>query len=158
VYNSPITIFEPTQTIYEQIAKATEEYIYKAVLSQNIDVNRDELIKALRYDRDQYNKGYHDAMLEQKNEWISVKSRPMDAEERKEWSEKFGYDLSDDEAVIFVSQMPDDNQEVLVCTKWGRIYVDKFLEDPDYGVSFEENGDMDGIVAWMPLPEPPKEE
>lgn len=25
------------------------------------------------------------------------------------------------------------------------------------GCYFEENGDMDGIIAWMPLPEPPKE-
>lgn len=36
--------------------------------------------------------------------------------------------------------------------------IDKFENDPDYGCSFEENGDMDGIVAWMPLPEPWKGE
>jgi len=90
--------------------------------------------------------------------WIPLKTRPMDEEERKEWSEKLGYDIDYDEAVIYVSQLPDDGQEVLVYSKYGGVSIDKFSDDPDYGCSFEENGDMDGIVAWMPLPEPPKEE
>lgn len=63
MYNSPIKIFEHAQTISELIEKDADEYIYKAVLSLNIDVDKDELIKALRYDREQYDKGYHDAML-----------------------------------------------------------------------------------------------
>lgn len=86
--------------------------------------------------------------------WIPIKTRPMDEEERKEWSEKIGYDLEDDEAVIFVSQLPDDGQEVLTCSRYGNVCIDTFTNDPDYGCGFEENGDMDGIVAWMPLPEP----
>lgn len=92
------------------------------------------------------------------SKWIMVKSRPMDEEERKEWSERIGYDLQDDEAVIYTSELPDDGQEVIVCSKWGHVWLDTFSNDPDYGVGFEGNGDMDGIVAWMPLPEPPKEE
>ena len=95
------------------------------------------------------------AQPEQK--WILVESRPMDNEERLEWSEKLGYDIEYNEAFIYTSQLPDDGQKVLVCGRYGRIWIDKFENDPDYGCSFEENGDMDGIVAWMPLPEPPKE-
>lgn len=90
--------------------------------------------------------------------WIKVTSRPMDDEERNEWSEKLGYTLNKEEAVIYTSQLPDDGQEVLVCSRYGRIWMDKFENDPDYGCCLEENGDMDGIVAWMPKPEPPKEE
>ena len=90
--------------------------------------------------------------------WIPVTARPMDEEERAEWSEKLGYDIEYEEALIFTSQLPDDGQEVLVCGRYGRIWIDKFENDPDYGCSFEENGDMDGITAWMPLPEPYKEE
>lgn len=86
------------------------------------------------------------------SEWIPVKTRPMDDEERREWSEKLGYDIEYDEAVLFVSQLPDDGQEVLTCDKWGRVRLDTFFDDD--GCYFEENGDMDGIVAWMPLPEP----
>ena len=90
--------------------------------------------------------------------WIPVKTRPMDEEERVEWSEKLGYDIEYDEAVIYTSQLPDDGQEVLICSRYGTVRIDRFENDPDYGCSFEENGDMDGIVAWMPLPEPWKGE
>jgi len=97
--------------------------------------------------------------------WIPITSRPMDEEERIEWSEKLGYDIANDdgEALIYTSQLPDDGQEVLVCGKYGFgstpiVWIDTFYSDPDYGCYFEENGDMDGIVAWMPLPKPYGEE
>ena len=86
--------------------------------------------------------------------WIPVKSRPMDEEERVEWSERLGYDIEGDDAVIYVSQLPDDGEEVLTCDRYGTIRIDTFVNDPDYGCCFEDNGEMDGIVAWMPLPEP----
>jgi hypothetical protein len=89
--------------------------------------------------------------------WIPITSRPMDEEERLEWSEKLGYDLEDDEALIYTSQLPDDGQEVLVCG-YGGVRIDTFMNDPDYGCYFVENEDMDGIVAWMPLPKPYGEE
>lgn len=38
--------------------------IYKAVVQCGVTVDKDELIKALQYDRDQYNKGYADAKAE----------------------------------------------------------------------------------------------
>lgn len=88
------------------------------------------------------------------SEWIPIESRPMDAEERKHFSERFGYNLSDEEAVIFTSQLPEDGQEILVCNGYGRITIDTFTDDPDYGVGLEENGDLDNIIAWMPLPDP----
>lgn len=92
------------------------------------------------------------------NKWIPITTRPMDEEERKEWSEKLGYDIEYNEALIYTSQLPDDGQEVLVCGTYGRVWIDTFENDPDYGCGFEENGDMDGIVAWMPLPKPYGEE
>lgn len=90
-------------------------------------------------------------------EWVMIESRPMDAEERQYYSEQYGYELTDEEAVIYCSQLPEHGQEVLVCNKWGHIWTDTFDDDPDYGVGFEMNGDMDGLAAWMPLPKPPKE-
>lgn len=89
--------------------------------------------------------------------WIPVTTRPMDEEERLEWSEKLGYDIEYEDAVIYTSQLPDDGQEVLTCNRYGHVAIDKFENDPDYGCCFEENGDMDGILAWMPLPEPYEE-
>ena len=90
--------------------------------------------------------------------WIPIKSRPMDEEERIEWSERLGYDIEYEDAVIYVSQLPDDGEEVITCNRYGGIRMDTFYNDPDYGCYFEENGDMDGIVAWMPLPKPYKDE
>ena len=97
--------------------------------------------------------------VEAEPKWIQITSRPMDDEERIEWSEKLGYDIANDdgEALIYTSQLPDDGQEVLVCGRYGRVWIDTFMSDPDYGCYFEENGDMDGIVAWMPLPNPYRE-
>ena len=87
-------------------------------------------------------------------EWNIIKSRPMDDEERKEWSEQLGYELDDNEAFIY-SNLPEDGQEVLVASKYGTVYIDTFVQDE--GCYFEDNGDMDGIIAWMPRPDPPKE-
>ena len=95
------------------------------------------------------------AQPEQK--WIPIETRPMDEEERAEWSEKLGYDIEYEEAVIYTSQLPDDGQEVLTCNRYGHIRTDTFANDPDYGCFFEEYGEMDGIVAWMPLPKPYEE-
>lgn len=89
--------------------------------------------------------------------WIPIKTRPMDEEERKELSEKIDYEVTDDEAIIITSPLPDDDDEVLVCTRDGQVYIDAFCKD-DEGCYFEENGEIDGIVAWMPLPEPYMEE
>ena len=85
--------------------------------------------------------------------WIPIKTRPMDEEERREWSEKLGYDIEYSDAVIFTSQLPDDGQTVLTSNRYGHVCVDTFCNDED-GCYFEDNCDMDGIVAWMPLPEP----
>lgn len=86
-------------------------------------------------------------------QWRVIEKRPMTEDERKEWSERLGYDIEYDEA-YFYSNLPDDGQDVLVSTRYGRVYMDTFCQDE--GCYFKENGDMDGIVAWMPKPEPYK--
>ena len=58
MYKSPIEIF--TAQLYHQIVKQKEDDVYKAVVSYGIDVDKEELIRALQYDRDQYEKGYDD--------------------------------------------------------------------------------------------------
>lgn len=90
--------------------------------------------------------------------WILFKTRPMDEDERIEWSERIGYDIAYEDAVMYTSPLPDDGQRVLIYSKWGTVDIDTFENDPDYGCGFEEHGDMDGIIAWMPLPDPPEEE
>ena len=85
------------------------------------------------------------------SDWNVIKKRPMDEDERKEWSERLGCDVECFDPYIYTN-LPDDDAEVLVCTEWGHIYIDRLYQDVD-GCYFEENGDMEGIVAWMPLPD-----
>ena len=89
-------------------------------------------------------------------QWIPIKMRPMDAEVREYWEDHFGYELADKDAVLFDCQMPDDGQEILVSyRKW--IGMDKCeIDGGCYGL--EGNGDWEDVIAWMPAPEPYKEE
>lgn len=56
MYKSPIEI------IAEQIKTNYEDAIYSAVQNVVINVDREELLKALEYDRGQYEKGYNEAI------------------------------------------------------------------------------------------------
>lgn len=68
MYESPIEmIMEDIQT---QIVKQQENDIYQAVQKYGIVVDKEELIKALRYDREQYTKGYKDALEEIKKHLV----------------------------------------------------------------------------------------
>jgi hypothetical protein len=48
----------PIQRVIGQIRMETEDNIVRVIQEQSVNVDKDELIKALQYDRDQYNKGY----------------------------------------------------------------------------------------------------
>lgn len=53
-YSSPIDL------IYSDIQMKLEDNVCEAVQSVGVNVDKDELIKALQYDRDQYAKGFTD--------------------------------------------------------------------------------------------------
>ncbi len=57
-YKSPIEIVA-TQFCVER-EKALESEVFNAIHGLDITVHKEELIKALRYDRNQYDKGYKD--------------------------------------------------------------------------------------------------
>lgn len=65
MYESPIEI------IYDDIKMHFENEILNAIQHYDIQVDKDELIRALRYDRDQYEKGFKDG-AEQKAKWIPI--------------------------------------------------------------------------------------
>lgn len=56
MYESPITI------IKKEMDTFVENEVFKAVQKVGVYVDNDELIKALKYDREQYNKGYSDGV------------------------------------------------------------------------------------------------
>lgn len=85
-------------------------------------------------------------------QWIPVMTRPMTEEERRCYTKYLGWDITDDEAVMFDCQMPEDGQEIWVCSKCGNIWKDTCIDDE--GIGLEENGDWFDIVAWMPFEKP----
>ena len=111
-----------------------EEGNFVCNVSQSVgyDVDRDEMIKALNYDRNQYQKGYEDGL--KADRWIPT-------------------------SVNF----PEDDKDVLMCTKDGEILVaqrrwKEWSEDEMEWCAFETLGfgciySDNEVTAWMPLPE-----
>lgn len=60
MYENPINLI--VRDIEEQIIQQTEQTILETIRKCGVDVDKDELIKALNYDRDQYSKGYKDGV------------------------------------------------------------------------------------------------
>ena len=83
MYESPIkiTYSEPeaieltsmAERISQRIVAQQEEYIYGAIAKMGVTVDKDELLKALQYDRDQYEKGYADGRAARDAEIVRCK-------------------------------------------------------------------------------------
>lgn len=70
MYRSPITIFESTiDSISKAIIKQREDAIFAEIQSAfGVEVDKGELIRALQYDREQYDRGYADGYMAAKGE------------------------------------------------------------------------------------------
>lgn len=82
--------------------------------------------------------------------WIPVTYRKMTAEEKKDYSERTGYD-EEDLDVMLDCPLPEDGETVLITDILGNVEVDTFVNYCD-GCYFECNCDMDDVKAWMRLP------
>ena len=71
MYESPINLI--VTNIYNQMMEQQENEIYKAVLHYVPDVDKEELIRALRYDREQYSKGYADGRRDAEEKVVRCK-------------------------------------------------------------------------------------
>ena len=58
MYKSPIELL--ISDIQHQIAEQQDEQIYQAVVRCIPNIDKEELLRALKYDRNQYNKGHLD--------------------------------------------------------------------------------------------------
>lgn len=67
MYKSPIDLF------CDHVVTEQENEVFKAVVRCGIDVDKDELIKALAYDRRQYDLGYADGKMDANAELIRRK-------------------------------------------------------------------------------------
>lgn len=74
MYKSPIEI------VYGGLQTQLEGEILRAVQKVDVVVDKDDLIRALAYDRDQYEKGFRDGVAS-----VQQKPRPLE-----EWGEDYG--------------------------------------------------------------------
>lgn len=68
MYKSPIEL------ITEQMNTQIEDHIFKAIQKVAVNIDKEELIRVLQYDREQYEQGYRDG--KQANQWISADQPP----------------------------------------------------------------------------------
>ena len=68
MYEPPIHLYEaPMKAIIEHRENAIYAKIQDAI---DVQVDKEELIRALKYDRDQYNKGYADGIADAREEIV----------------------------------------------------------------------------------------
>lgn len=60
-YQSPITMY--TERIIKDIVEKQDGYLVEEARKVGFDINKEELAKALKYDRDQYMRGYTDGRM-----------------------------------------------------------------------------------------------
>lgn len=122
MYQSPIEI------ITKQMRTQFEDNVFKAIQDYGIVVDKEELIKALQYDRDQYAKGYADGMLARKDEWISVDEK-----------------------------LPKHREKVLVCDDRQNMFTALYVAYDNGGFDWCTSVRLVyKVTHWMPLPEAPK--
>lgn len=124
MYNSPIELFKGDMNV------ELEGTILRAVANVDVNVNKEELLKALNYDRKQYEKGYQDAMNEVKQ------PRPLKYEEIKAGMYIWDNELKQCAKVetTFIQLERDKHPFSLLSTRWIN-FENGFLGN----VAFEEN-------------------
>jgi len=140
-YECPIKEFVNRTTT--QVVEERGERIYQAVLDIGTHVDKEELLKALQYDRGQYEKGFRDGYRRARR-WIPCSER---------MPEHYGDYL--------VTVIPKAGN------LWSRMYIARYSDlmgicmQPFFYIGvvgkdgFEK---LENVAAWMPLPEPYRED
>ena len=136
MWESPIKI---TENIKRQMDMEIENGIMTAVREIGIVVNKEELLKALQYDRGQYEKGYQDGVTDTNvdGKWILCSEKMPDKEYELYWT------THEDGSIVLHGY-----------TKKNGFIYNWEVDD------LELRKRQCGVVAWMliPMPEPYKGE
>ena len=131
MYENPIS--EMLGEIQTKIIEHEENRVLQAVQNCGISVDKEELIRELMHDRQQYEKGYADAKAEQA--WIPVPERlPEDYTDVLVWFEYFRY----------------GDYNCLYQT-YG---IGDYIANYGWMINHETGWHKLRVIAWMPLPEP----
>lgn len=128
-YESPIRV-EMEKAVHDIIENENRYIVREVRRITGIEVNKDELEKALRYDRGQYELGFLDGQIEAKkhSKWIPCNER-----------------LPKHTGSYLVTYVPPESYASFVLMLAYNAYTQRW------------QGELN-VSAWMPLPEPYKEE
>ena len=132
-YESPIEI------VCGRMKNQLENDVYSVIQSYGIKVDKDELIKALEYDRNQYQQGYADAKAELMPKWIPVMEKLPTP-----WKDVLTTYEFEGRRYVQTAEYAgqnDENGHPLFCS-----YSDEYAPRHHEFI----------YIAWMPLPEPIK--
>jgi len=152
MYENPIS--KMLGEIQTKIIEQQENQVFQAVQNCGITVDKEELTRALMYDRQQYEKGYADAKAEER--WIPCSERlPEELEEiNVTWVNHKPEPYYD-----FVKDKPFTGSAVYYKGNWywySSVCTDLLAERGENEI--DKIDDAIEITAWMTLPEPYKGE
>lgn len=127
-YIPPITM-SVSDEIATEIKKQEDSAILNAVVKCGVDVDKEELIKALNYDRGQYDKGFEDGYYGDK--WISIDD---------------SLPIATGDVIVTIEYA--NIRSAVVC-----------LYDTEKGFLLNRSNDDNAqVIAWQPLPKPYQKE
>jgi hypothetical protein len=158
------------EVIYGNMTKQIDDKIFKAVMEYDIKVDREELLLALKYDRQQYEKGYADGKADAAPRWIPVSERLPESQ-----NPVLVVAVSKGMGLPYIFKAAHINHHEITEDEYGWTdgeYDSEYDEENDCfwipecwyecnAVEGNTNWVMDEdytITHWMPLPQPPKGE
>lgn len=128
-WEPPIQVYM-TRLVEDVVEKQDDAIIATIRHEMNIDVDKEELRKALEYDRDQYNKGYDDGVADEKKKhgWIRITDQLPEQKEGE----------PDNKVIVWTKRGPE--------LAW-RLAGTVCFVSRDRVISLEEN-----VEWWMPFP------
>ncbi len=136
-YESPIERI-CREVMADRVEQEENALVYRVSVEVGYNINKEELIKALQYDRNQYQKGFEDcarSMRLEQTEWIPV----------SEMLPKYNT------PVLLALKQIGKERAIVIGERRTRKNGWYFVDIAAYDTEHE-------VIAWMPLPEPYKAE
>lgn len=146
MYEPPIEIM--VKDVCQDIGKKTDDAIMLEITRQfDVNVNKEELIKALKYDRGQYEKGFADGS---KPLWFPV-TVGMPSEHDTMFAKYYGTERWNK----YMFRKRSDKVEVTVELDDGTRYTDASrTHDGKWDIEEKHGFVHKKVVAWKPMSEP----